>query len=387
MTTTIQSNLTKLTQPQLHLLSERVMDRFDDLAELLELDLCLHNKYYYGACPVHGGDKDNALNIFHTGDTYRGNWRCFTQQCEKYFKKSILGFIRGVLSRKRHDWTGPGDATVSFADTIQFVLDFLNEEVDNLKINNPQVDTQKFIHATQILNTKVQPNKKGQTRLQIRKRLQIPAQYYLDRGYTAEILNEYDVGLCNNEKTPMYQRVVVPIYDQEHQYMIGCTARSIFERCDKCKLWHNPKEDCPNEPTKHKYVKWLHSKGFKKEECLYNYWKAKEHIQKTKSAVLVESPGNVWRLEESGIYNSVAIFGTSFSDFQQILLDGLGVLSLVLIMDNDEAGKRATENIINQHRRLYHIHTVSITKNDLGEMNISDVKEQVLPTINDSIFR
>ncbi|NDC71851.1 MAG: hypothetical protein EBZ62_00150, partial [Sphingobacteriia bacterium] len=37
---------------------------------------------------------------------------------------------------------------------------------------------------------------------------------------------------------------------------------------------------------------------------------------KSHTAIIVESPGNVWRLEENGIHNSVALFGSSLSDRQ-----------------------------------------------------------------------
>ncbi len=36
-------------------------------------------------------------------------------------------------------------------------------------------------------------------RSQIVKSLAIPAQYYIDRSYSAEVLNKYDVGLCTKE--------------------------------------------------------------------------------------------------------------------------------------------------------------------------------------------
>ena len=61
------------------------------------------------------------------------------------------------------------------------------------------------------------------------------------------------------------------------------------------------------------HSKWRHNKDFKTQEHLYNMWFAKEFIQSTRTAIIVESPGNVWRLEEAGIHNSVAIFGTNLS--------------------------------------------------------------------------
>ena len=48
---------------------------------------------------------------------------------------------------------------------------------------------------------------------------------------------------------------------------------------------------------------------------------AKEFIKESGIVILVESPGNVWRLEEAGVHNSVAIFGSSLADRQKMILD------------------------------------------------------------------
>jgi hypothetical protein len=55
-------------------------------------------------------------------------------------------------------------------------------------------------------------------------------------------LEDYDVGYCDNPAKPMYERAVVPIYDNEHKYIVGCTGRSIFEKCEK-KMSSFPKMD------------------------------------------------------------------------------------------------------------------------------------------------
>jgi hypothetical protein len=60
--------------------------------------------------------------------------------------------------------------------------------------------------------------------------LVIPSEYYISRGYSAEILSKYDIGLCNKDGKEMSDRVVAPIYSDDHRYVVGCTGRSIYNK-------------------------------------------------------------------------------------------------------------------------------------------------------------
>ena len=192
----------------------------------------------------------------------------------------------------------------------------------------------------------------------MRKDLCREVQYYTNRGYLPETLDKFDIGICDNPKKMMYNRIVVPIYDDDHKHMIGCIARS---QSDGAK------------------PKWIHSKGFRKSSCLYNYWHAKKYISELETVVLVEGQGDVWRLDEAGIYNAVGIFGCSLSDEQLIILERSGALNLVLITDNDEAGSDAKDKIKEQCRRLFNIQTPYISKKDVGDMTIEEIELTIKP--------
>ena len=97
----------------------------------------------------------------------------------------------------------------------------------------------------------------------------------------------------------MSGRAVVPVYDNNRQYMIGCTGRATTDKCEKCNHYHLGNE-CPDKESLYLHCKWRHNYGFKTQNYLYNYWFAQEHIKESRSVILVESPGNVWRLEEAG---------------------------------------------------------------------------------------
>lgn len=352
------------------------MERFEEIMECLGIDLKKQGKMYVGPCPIHGGDKFNAINIYHTGDDYVGNWKCRTQQCEKHFVGSIIGFIRGVLSHNKYGWTCPEDKTVTFNETLQFISACLDENYDSIDVDFKELERNKFIkHWTTTYKPHIKTNI---TRSIIRQSLQIPSKYFINRGFNLDILDKYDVGLCINPREFTYNRIVVPIYDEKHRYIIGNTSRSIFEKCQICESWHNPKDKCPQENEIFNYSKWKHSSDFRKEYNLYNYWFAKEHILKTKVAILTESPGNIWKLEECGIPVGLGTYGASFCCGQKQLLNQAGAMTIIVIGDNDKAGQQYNTDIISSCQQLYKIITY-VPKTDIGDMTPEEIYQNITP--------
>jgi len=97
--------------------------------------------------------------------------------------------------------------------------------------------------------------------------------------------------------------------------------------------------------------------------------------------VLVESPGNVWRLEEAGIHNSVAIFGAHLGPNQKKLIDSSGAFSIVCLLDNDEAGVKGAKKIYEQCSKMYRLYFPKFNANDIGDMNVDNVTSDIKPLI------
>ena len=110
-------------------------------------------------------------------------------------------------------------------------------------------------------------------------------------------------------------------------------------------------------------------------------WYAKEHIYKSKCAVLVESPGNVWRLEEAGVKIALGLFGASLSDGQLYALNSCGAMNIVLCMDKDEAGEKGSQTISSKLMKSYNVIVLDINASDIGEMPVSLIKRDVVPEI------
>lgn len=368
-------------QGKINQLSDLVLKNVDDIYDLFGVEHRRGEKIIFSECFIHGGDNTNALNLYHNAD-YRVHYKCRTHQCEKHFGTSLLSMVRGGLSKIKYGWSSAGDKTVSFDQTIDFLLDRYKIKFNNLDSEEIKVGNYEFCKTINALGQS-QKEKGKITRDFYRDKVDIPSKYYLDRGYSIEVLDDYDVGTCRRYGRQMFNRAVVPIYDEDGETIVGCTGRSLFEECKKCRSYHNPSKDCfdPKNEKSFFIPKWRHSSGFKKEKHLYNFHKAKEHVLKSGVIILVESPGNVWRLEEEGIHNSVAIFGTTLNDEQKYLIDSSGALTIVLIMDNDDAGQEAAEKIIEQCNRTYRVYNIKVGS-DVADMNTNEITEDILPIIN-----
>ena len=110
---------------------------------------------------------------------------------------------------------------------------------------------------------------------------------------------------------------------------------------------------------------------------MYNIWFAKSKILETTKVILVESPGNIWKLEESGIHNAVALFGANLSDRQKMLLDGSGAMTIITIMDNDEAGQKAAKTIKDKCKNTYNVININISKPDIAEMSEEEIQKEI----------
>lgn len=359
-------------------------DRMDDLLDQLSVDLSRVHDRYIGPCPVHGGDNHEALNLYPEGDKFYGWWECYTRGCHEYFPKySAVGFLRGVLSHQQHGWEQPGDGTVSHRDAMDYALRFLGSEIDQITVDQERDECRRFIRDVQSLTEQATGAVPLCTREEFRRCVQVPAPYFLERGYSRLVLDEYDVGYCKNRRSEMCSRVVVPVYDVNYRMVIGCVGRSIHDACPSCGLHHYHTYPCP-DPRENlgRFSKWTCSKKFTDKHHLYNYWKAKTHIDASRCMVIVEGAADVWRLEEAGIHNAVALFGADLSGQQKRLIDGCNG-TIVALTDNDAAGERAAAIIADKCGDDFHVFRLCPPAGfkDVGEMPVQRVKESILPFI------
>ena len=339
----------RLTKNQIYQICERLFDRLPELLSSFEVEYVEYPNRYAFACPIHGGDNSEGCCIFTDGMTQKGNWSCWTQHCEEEFANNLFGFVRGVLSEKEN-------RKISLNETADYCSDFLDMDIDNIQeVKASKNENSKIID---IFNKAIAREPAIITREEIRSKISIPSKYYIGRGLAAETLDLFDVGECFAKKQPMSGRVVVPVYDEDYNY-VGCVGRST------------------NESMK---PKWLHSKGFKK-SVLYGLNVASEHIKVSQTAILVEGQGDVWKMHEAGYNNCVGIFGSSINDDQLLLLEKSGTMNLVVLTDSDEAGEKAYNQILKKCGRRFNYFRPHISKKDVGDMTVEEIKQELDPQL------
>lgn len=364
-------------QAKLNALTNLVVQHIDKIYNYFNIEPSYKNDTLMkSSCFIHGGDNTTALNLYYNADI-RVHYKCRTHQCEDIFGSSLISLVRGGLSQTRYNWKVNGDKEASFNETVEFLLQITEQNFGKINASGTNLDEDKLKFSALINNfTTPEVQNTGISIDLYRNKVEIPATYYLQRGYSIEVLDKYDVGTCKRHKRPLYQRAVVPIYDESGKIILGFSGRSIHPECSKCKHYHDPEKKC------HFFPKWKHTAGFKKENCLYNYWYAKEHIIKSGVIVLVESPGNVWRLEEAGIHNSVAMFGAYLSNNQKKIIDASGAFSIVCLLDQDEAGKKGTQKIYEQCSKMYRLYSPQFEQNDIGDIDADVVTSDIKPLIS-----
>jgi 5S rRNA maturation endonuclease (ribonuclease M5) len=319
-------------------------DRLEDL--LGELGCRFHSCSkvgFRGQCPVHGGDGYNFL-VREGGDTLPISWVCFSHHCEQEFKPSVLGLVRGAL-------TFMEGKPVGMTQAERWLRQFLGR--------TPRPGEQGSPIRPQ---PRVWPTGPSWSREQVRAQLQIPSPYFLARGYDPHILNFMDVG-----HSAKLGKSIVPLYDDDGQRCIGYYARSELPKCVLCGNCHAVGRACQEgEP------RWSVMPGFAKSCHLYNYHRARQWDDFT---LLVEGPGDVWRVKESS-YQAVALLGTELFDWQVIQLSHCG-RHILVVMDNDDAGREAEHRIVNQLNRVRVACAalrIPSQYKDLGEMPKSEVR-------------
>lgn len=148
-----------------------------------------------------------------------------------------------------------------------------------------------------------------------------PAHPYLaERGLSADVIAQFGLGYCS--RGSMAGRICIPIHNERGE-LVAYAGR-----------W--PGDDVPDDQERYKLPK-----NFEKSRVLFNLHRCGdgEHI------VLVEGYWSAIRLHRLGA-PVAALMGWSVSPAQLALLKQRGVRFLTLLLDGDEAGRRARERVL-----------------------------------------
>jgi DNA primase len=94
-----------------------------------------------------------------------------------------------------------------------------------------------------------------------------------------------------------------------------------------------------------KYLNSRESRLYNKSETLYGLDQAREEVRRRRGAVLVEGYFDVIGLHQAGVRNAVALCSTALTAGHLAQLERVEARELILLLDGDEAGRKAVERL------------------------------------------
>ena len=296
-------------------------------------------------CPIHEqSDNDRALSI----SLDKMAWRCWTRGCQETYNTDIFGFVTGIMSQEKE---------ATFSDALGYICKIYNINSNNaIKKENKEHKESNFSKFVSIFAES--NNRHCETELEEIKTCG-ESRYFMARGFQKQTLDYFKVEDCIDKKSPMFNRSIIPVHC-DHGTKIAYIARSTKD-----------------------YImpKYLFSKNFKKSDYLYNHHRAIDSTREKSCVFLVEGQGDVWRLYEAGIKNCVGLFGKDISTQQKRKLIQSGATTLVVLTDNDQAGRESKVKIQRDLNRMFSLKFPRMSRKDVGAMSISKIQTEIFPQV------
>ena len=339
------------TRLDLNLVRDIIFQDIFKLLDSFELEYTQDADNIFMKCPIHEGS-DNPVGVSISLD--RQMWRCWTRGCHEHYKNDIWGFIKGVLG------------TESFSEALKYVCKIYNvkgaskNDRDSYGVDGDSDSCQQREFSQIVRQIK-------QTRTTTKEAIEVcdfakpettpaPCSYFISRGFGPETLNHFGVqSVKKDARGVLRHRSIIPIWDADGGYA-GYIARAT-------KDFIQPK--------------YIFSKGIRKSEYLYNYHNAVGQD----TLFVVEGQGDVWRLWECGVKNAVGLFGKDVSSQQRKLLLNSGATKLIILTDNDQAGRESKIKIKRDLGRLFTLVFPKMHNKDLGDMSVENIQTNILQNL------
>jgi DNA primase len=273
------------------------------------------------ACAIHGGDNKTAFRF----NLERKTWVCFTHKCHDIFGNDIIGLVKASLN-------------VEFMDAVLYLKKF----VGDIGLRSVELKAQR--EREQFINSHKKEKKihREVTEECLKYYKPFRSKLFLDEGFSKKTLDFFEVagGWTDIDKV---QRDIIPIRD-ENNLLVAYALRDIRKDVDDDR-------------------KYIFTGGFNKDAVLYNLNNAKKYGLE-KPLIIVEGQKSVWRFHELGIYNAVAVMGSSITTGQVNLLYKYAYKGIVTMFDNDVAGIEGTLKAAKDMGEMTDVRHVFITEVD-----------------------
>ena len=288
---------------KLHLLKDAI--DVDTLLRLLGFNITKSNsKEVRAPCKVHGGDNKTSFRM----DKQTKNWICFSHACHEEIGYDVISLVMHILN-------------LNFSEAVKYLESItginISDESSYLEFKRARDRQEVVQHASKY---ELPPKHVSEEYLRNFKKFR--SNYFEKEGFTKDILDEFEIGGGFVDRYG-FQRDVIPIRDKDNK-LVAYSCRDITGKAD---------ED----------YKYLLTEGFEKDVVLYNLYRAKNYIGKSKTMIVVEGFKSIWRLYMAGYKNVVACMGSNITNGQQHLLYST-VFTVITLFDGDKAGINGTLN-------------------------------------------
>ena len=181
--------------------------------------------------------------------------------------------------------------------------------------------------------------------------------YWESRGIDISTVELFSGGIMPEGR--MKNRYVFPIFNSK-EILLGFTGRYLYDN--------------------DKVPKWKHLGD--KSQWIYPFQINYDEIKEQKKIILIESIGDMLSLWQSGVKNSMVIFGLDVSVSQLNALIKIDPTKIIISLNNDahnnSAGNLAAEKLERKLLKYFDKNQVAVhlpTENDFGEMSTKQIKE------------
>ncbi len=313
------------------------------------------------ACPLHGGDNPTAFSF----DLNTKQFTCFTHHCGEqshdwFFvprdgtpvPRDLFLFIK-LMEEKKAKEQSLSKWACSFTKALKIASEIAGIPLDEStsaynKDMMDKLDNQKWMRTMAKVNQQVELEVFDESEIEMYKAMLPLCDYVSTRSFDDYILDFFEIGYSQEGVDEPYRlkfkdfpgRVIFPVRDSKGS-LVGWSGRLATD----------------NSVLIKKYNKWMHKLDFDKGFVLYNYNNALPFIRDTKELILVEGPWDVARLWSYGIYNVVAVMGSSLTP-EQLSLAISSAFKVKVFLDADGAGKSGARRVCEQLKRYVDVYTI-----------------------------
>lgn len=298
---------------------ERIRNEIDVVKIVAQyLNLTKKGNNFLAICPFHE-DSRPSLTISPTKQIFKcfacgagGDVITFVSDYEKI---SFWQAVKNLAATIGIDVVS-NQSVATYTENELQMLDLLKDANDFFMNALMTIDGQKALEYTKKRNLSLALIEKFNIGFSDEKNLW---DYLKNKSY--DEANAISAALITKSKEAFFKNRLTFAIKNEHGDIVGFSARALHA------------EDQP------KYLNSSDNSLFNKSKLLYNFFNAKNSIEKSGEIIIVEGFMDVIALAKADINNAVALMGTNLSSHHLQMLKNYKV---ILMLDNDKAGITAT---------------------------------------------